>query len=271
MTTRHAFAAALCVVSLGVAASLVLSQRNRGIPAGDDSPPVTLRFFKEPEAVPAFTVTTLDGRTISSADLSGKVTLINFWATWCGPCRAEIPDLVALQERYREDLLIIGVSEDEGGTAEVERFAREHRINYPIVMATPQLHEAFPGIVALPTSYLLNRDARIVQRQVGLLDRTLTERATQALAGLPVNASIELVEPDQPVGLADTAQVKEIPGVDLSTLSTEQRVEALQRLNAEGCSCGCGLTVAKCRIDDPACGVSLPIARRMVGEIAGTP
>src|SRR5438105_12850284 len=75
----------------------------------------------------------LDGRQISTSDWRGKVVLINFWATWCPPCRAEIPDLIALQEKYRDQLQIIGVSEDEAGPEVVKRFVAEHRMNYPVV------------------------------------------------------------------------------------------------------------------------------------------
>jgi thiol-disulfide isomerase/thioredoxin len=235
-------------------------------PAGTD--PVTLRFYKAPAAAAPFTVTTLDGRRISSAELAGKVTLINFWATWCGPCKAEIPDLVALQEKYRDQLIILGISEDEDTPDVVKRFADEHKINYPVAMANEEVRKAFPGVAALPTSFFLDREGRIVQKHIGLLDRTRTEHETRALAGLPSRATIELVDPEQPVGLANAAQAKEIPGVDLSKLSAARRGEVLQRLNTEACTCGCGLTVAKCRIDDPACGVSLPVARKIVAEMS---
>jgi len=80
-----------------------------------DAEPVTLRFFRNPAPAPAFIARDLDGREISTASLRGKVVLLNFWATWCPPCRAEIPDLIALQEKYRDQLQIIGISEDEGG------------------------------------------------------------------------------------------------------------------------------------------------------------
>jgi thiol-disulfide isomerase/thioredoxin len=235
-------------------------------PPGTD--PVTVRFYKDPTPVVPFAIQTLDGRRMTSAELAGKVVLVNFWATWCGPCKAEIPDLVALQEKYRDQLVILGISEDEEPPEVVKRFAAEHKINYPVAMATEDVRKAFPGVAALPTSFFLDREGRVVQKHVGLLDRTRTEHETRSLAGLPTRATVELVEPDQPVGLANAAQAKEIPGVDLSALSASRRVEVLQRLNTEACSCGCGLTVAKCRIDDPACGVSLPLARRIVTEMS---
>src|SRR4051812_44729312 len=74
---------------------------------------IALRFFRNPTNAPSFTAVDLDGHQIASASFHGKVVLINFWATWCPPCRAEIPDLVALQDKYRDTVQIIGVSEDE--------------------------------------------------------------------------------------------------------------------------------------------------------------
>src|SRR4051812_11938852 len=110
------------------------------VPAGDK---VTLRFFRDPAAVPAFSMRDLDGRAISPESLRGKVTIVNFWATWCPPCRAEIPDLVALQKKYGDRLQVIGVSQDEGPIEPVKRFAADQQMNYPIVMMTPELEQAF--------------------------------------------------------------------------------------------------------------------------------
>src|SRR6478672_8667865 len=106
----------------------------------------TLALLKEPMDVAPFTVTDLDGKTISFADLKGKVVLVNFWATWCPPCRAEIPDLVKLQAKYRDKLVILGVSEDEDASPqEVKAFGAEQKMNYPIVMLTPELSKIFKG------------------------------------------------------------------------------------------------------------------------------
>lgn len=230
-----------------------------------------VRLYKDPAAAGEFAVTAIDGRVIRLSALRGRVVLVNYWATWCPPCRVEIPDLIRLQATYPDRLVIIGVSEDEQGVDQVKRFAAEHRIDYPIVMSTPALARVFPGVTSLPTTFVLDRQGRIVQRHLGLLDAKHTELEVTALLGLNTAATIEYVEPDRPVGLPSTAHVMSVPGIELAKLTRGQRTEALRRLNTEGCTCGCGLTVAKCRIEDPACGVSLPIARRIVAEVTGTP
>jgi thiol-disulfide isomerase/thioredoxin len=231
---------------------------------------VTLRFYRNPAAAPAFVARDINGREVSAADLRGKVVIVNFWATWCPPCRAEIPDLVALQEKYKDHLQVIGISEDEGGPDVVRRFVADHKINYPIVMMTAQIEKMFPGVSALPTSFIIDRDARIVQKHVGMLTARTTEFEARSLAGLPVNATIERV--DQTVGLqlVNGAQATTIPGIDLASLSAAKRTEALQKLNAQPCTCGCDLTVARCRVDDPTCGISLPLAREIVKQVAAT-
>jgi thiol-disulfide isomerase/thioredoxin len=272
MTPRRAL---LLLVALGGLALMwtaaqyarhVSTAADEGRSASTETP--TIRFFKDPAGVPAFSAADLDGREVSSASAHGKVIIVNFWATWCPPCRAEIPDLVVLQAKYRDQLQIIGVSEDEVPPAEVKRFVIEHKINYPVVMTTKELDRLFPGVQALPTSFILDRDSRLVQKHVGMLTAEMTELETRALAGLPVTASIERVDHMQRLKLDSTAQVMDIPGVDLASLPASRRTEALQKLNEQSCTCGCDLTVAKCRVDDPTCGVSLPLAREIVKQVA---
>jgi thiol-disulfide isomerase/thioredoxin len=275
MDTQRAF---LLVVALGGATMVWTATRYaRSVePGGAEAAAatsgerVTLRFFRNPAAVPAFIARDLDGREVSSASWRGKVIIINFWATWCGPCRAEIPDLVTLQEKYRDRLQVIGISEDEASPDLVKRFAADHHINYPVIMTTPEIGKLFPGIGALPTSFIIDRESRVVQKHVGMLQAAITERETRSLAGLPVNASIEEVDQSQGLKLAldNGAQAMTIPGVDLAALPVAKRIEALQKLNGQPCTCGCDLTVAKCRVDDPTCGVSLPLAREIVKEVS---
>jgi cytochrome c biogenesis protein CcmG/thiol:disulfide interchange protein DsbE len=275
MDTRRAL---LLAIALGGATLVWTATRYAGAvePAGAGAAAeasaerVTLRFFRNPAAVPAFIARDLDGREVSTDSWRGKVIIINFWATWCGPCRAEIPDLVALQEKYRDRLQVIGISQDEASPDVVKRFAVEHRVNYPVIMTTPEIDQLFPGIGALPTSFIVDRESRVVQKHVGMLRAAITEAETRALAGLAVNASIEEVDQTQGLKLAldNGAQAMTIPGVDLAALPVAKRIEALQKLNGQPCTCGCDLTVAKCRVDDPTCGVSLPLARQIVKEIS---
>jgi hypothetical protein len=184
---------------------------------------------------------------------------------YAAPRRDSRSDCLTGTQRHR--LQIIGVSEDHGAEDAVRAFVVEHKVNYPIVMATPEIQRAFSGVAGLPTTFGVNAEGLIVQKHVGLLEVATIERQAKALAGL-LPATIEHVEPERAVGLQNAAQAKEIPGVDLDHLSPDVRAATLQRLNAEPCTCGCGLTIAKCRVDDPDCGVSLPRAREIAAEVA---
>ena len=270
---KKAVIGAALIVALGIGGFMVVRYR-RGAAQGpvatqSSGEKAKLQFVKDPVAVPALTFKTIDGRTLSSADWKGKVTLVNFWATWCPPCREEIPDLIKLQAVYKDQLQIIGVSSDEGSAEDVAAFAAEHRMNYPVVMEKdfPELTKAFPGIFALPTTFVIDQQVRMVQKHVGLLNMRLVEQETRFLAKVDTTAEVELVADNGQVLLSNAAQATDVPGLELGTLKPEQRTAALKRLNGESCTCGCGLTLAQCRINDPSCEVSLPIAKKIVGDV----
>jgi thiol-disulfide isomerase/thioredoxin len=231
---------------------------------------IVVQLLRNPADVEPFTITDLDGRTLSSADWKGKVVLVNFWATWCPPCLAEIPDLIALQNKYRDRLVVVGISEDEISPEIVKRFAIDKKINYPIAMTTADLQTRFTGITALPTTFVLDPDGQIAYKRVGILHPQQTEGVTRALAGMSLRARVEHVDDPARLSAEGVAQIKDVPGVDLSQLSPERKAEALQALNSENCTCGCGLSVAKCRIDDPQCDVSLPVAKKIVAKYASS-
>ena len=109
-----------------------------------------------------------------------------------------------------------------------------------------------------------------MQKHVGMLRASTTELETRSLAGLPVNVSIEEVDQSHGLKLAldNGAQAIAIPGVDLASLPVAKRIDALQKLNGQPCTCGCDLTVARCRVDDPTCSISLPLARKIVQQVA---
>ncbi len=259
-----------------VAAMLFLAACSKGTtpPGGGASDePRVVKLLKDPAVVADFSVTDLDGKVITAEALRGKVVFVNFWATWCPPCREEIPDLVRLQEKYKSDVVVIGVSEDEGPTDAVRAFAAEHKMNYFVAMTTPALAKVFRGVSALPTTFVIDREGRIQQKHVGLLDPVETELEAQYLTGESTSVQVERVDDPARLRLQNAAQATSIPGVDLSKLTPAQRTDAIRALNADDCTCGCGMTLAECRINDPECSESLPLARKKVEEItaaAGT-
>ena len=126
----------------------------------------------EKMVAPDFQLKSLEGKTIKLSDYKGKVVVLNFWATWCPPCREEIPDLVSLQKQYAaQGLVILGVSMDEGGPARVASFAKKFGINYPIVMGDEKTSAAYGGIEALPTTFIINRKGNVVDGLQGGTDR----------------------------------------------------------------------------------------------------
>ena len=227
----------------------------------------SVRLLKERAVIAPLTGVDLDGRPVSTASLRGKVVLVNFWATWCPPCREEIPDLIKLQARYKDTLQIIGIAQDSGTAEDVKRFAVEHGMNYPTILSSPEIERLFPPVSALPTSFFLDKEGRLAQKHVGLLNASLTDLETQALAG--TNPDIEIVnaEDEDKARVQSAAQANKIPGIDLAGLTPEKRAKVLETLNSEHCTCGCGLTLAQCRVDDPSCTVSLPIAQDLFKKI----
>jgi thiol-disulfide isomerase/thioredoxin len=227
-----------------------------------------IQFVKNPDAAPAFQLNDLEGRPLSLADAKGKIVLLNFWATWCGPCRAEIADLVDLQKRYADKLEIIALATDEDDADEVRRFVLTSGINYRVAMISDEIRRDYGGIAALPTSFVIDAQGRIVQKHVGLNDPAIYELEVKAMLGETVDAKVEYFEDNGQIFLKNAGRATELPGVDFSKLNAKQKSVALRRMNAESCDCGCQLTLAQCRINDSACRVSLALAAKVVSQVA---
>ncbi len=149
---------------------VALGSRGRG------GPP----FMRLPGATgpaPAWSMKDLEGRTVSSTNFTGKVVLLNFWATWCPPCREEIPDLVAFQAAHATNgFTVVGVAMDENGVEAVKPFAQAHKLNYPVLLVSPEVLLQYGGAVLdptasmpLPTTYVIGRDGQFVAHYIGAL------------------------------------------------------------------------------------------------------
>ena len=120
-----------------------------------------------------FTLKTLDGKNVKLSDYKGKVVIVDFWATWCPPCRKGVPDLVAIQKEYKDNLVIIGISLDQQNTIkDLAPFIKNYGINYPVVIGTQQVVMDYGDIRSIPTSFVIDQSGNIVDTHVGLVPKS---------------------------------------------------------------------------------------------------
>ena len=139
---------------------------------------------------PDFTLKTLDGKSLKLSDLRGKAVLLNFWATWCAPCKIETPWIVDLQNQYAsQGLQVVGVSmDDESDTDGIKKFAQEMHMNYPILRGNEDVGNAYGGLEFLPTTYFVGRDGNVTGRILGLKGRSdMEDNVQKALATAPIS------------------------------------------------------------------------------------
>jgi thiol-disulfide isomerase/thioredoxin len=122
-----------------------------------------------------FKVTDTQGKTHTLSGYKGKWVLVNYWATWCPPCLEEIPDLIALNENKKNNLVVIGVAMDYRSAKQVTDFADGLLVDYPIVLGTPEIVRQIGPVQGLPTTYLFNPEGKMVAQQVGLITREAVE------------------------------------------------------------------------------------------------
>ena len=144
---------------------------------------------------PDFSLESLDGKSVRLSDLRGKAVLLNFWATWCGPCKIEMPWFVELQNQYgAQGLQIVGVAMDDASKEDIAKFAKSMGVNYPILIGKESIGDQYGGIPALPESFFIGRDGKMVDKIIGLKGRGEIEDAIKkALNTQPANSQAAAV------------------------------------------------------------------------------
>lgn len=125
---------------------------------------------------PEFSLESLQGQTVHLADFRGKAVLLNFWATWCQPCKIEMPWLEQMQQQYGpEGLQIVGIAMDDASKEDIAKFTKEMGVNYPILLGKESVGDAYGGVQFLPSTFFIDRNGKIVDRVFGLKSRSEIE------------------------------------------------------------------------------------------------
>jgi thiol-disulfide isomerase/thioredoxin len=145
---------------------------------------------------PDFSLESLDGTNMRLSDLRGKAVLLNFWATWCGPCKIEMPWFVELQNRYgAQGLQIVGVAMDDASKEDIAKFAKEMGVNYPILIGKEAVGDQYGGVPALPESFFIGRDGKMVDKIIGLKGKSEIEDSIKKALDTQAGSSQALLTP----------------------------------------------------------------------------
>jgi len=174
MSRRLVLLIAIAVLAIGVYAGLYRFGRHKAVTAVSNL-----------SVAPQFSATDINGGSVNTSDYKGKVVMVNFWAAWCTPCAAEVPQFIALQKKYQDrGLQVVGVSVDDDPEV-LLRFYRKYEMNYPVVPGDLKIADAFGGVLGLPTTFLIGRDSRIHGKYNGATDFSVIEREVVALLHAP--------------------------------------------------------------------------------------
>ena len=149
---------------------------------------------KERKAAPEFSLKDGDGKMVRLSDYKGKVVLLDFWATWCGPCKIEIPWFVEMQRKNKDrGFEVLGVAMDDEGWEAVKPFASQMGINYRLIIGNDQTATAYGGVDALPTTFLIDRTGKIAATHVGLSSKKDFENGIEELLQAPLSTALDRV------------------------------------------------------------------------------
>jgi len=179
---RNAIVIALVIVAVTL---MLWSGRFLARKAGPGfAPQAGLRGEVKGAVAPDFELQTLDGKSVRLSDFRGQAVLLNFWATWCGPCKIEMPWLVEFQKQYGpRGLRILGIAMDDAGQKAIADFAREMGVNYTILQGKESMADLYGGLAGLPSSFYVDRAGKIVDHHVGLVSRSDIEEKIKAALG----------------------------------------------------------------------------------------
>ncbi len=156
---------------------------------------------------PDFDLPTLDGRRVKLSDFRGQVVLLNFWATWCSPCKIEMPWFVDIQKQYSKDgLVVLGVAMDDTEASKIAEFAHEMGVNYPVLLGTDQVSDDYGDVNSLPTTFYIDRNGNIVTKAVGLLGRQEIEDDVKKALNAPYKPA--MAQPGRAEAVVRAAQAK---------------------------------------------------------------
>ncbi len=175
--------AVLIIVAMVVALMLVFSFKiaRRSLPGGTSGTAQTNGI------APDFTLQSIDGKTVRLSDFRGKAVVLNFWATWCGPCKIEMPWFVDLQKQYGPaGVQFLGVAMDDASTKDIAEFAQSMNVNYPILIGKEAVGDAYGGVQFLPETFYVDRNGKIVDKAFGLKGRGEIEDDIKKIAGEPL-------------------------------------------------------------------------------------
>ena len=175
------------VVAMVVMVMVLFGVERAGRSAGHLGAP---RADVEDKVAPDFALQSINGKTVRLSDFRGKAVLLNFWATYCAPCRIEMPWFVELQDRYAaEGLKVVGVAMDDASPDDIEKFASELGVNYPILVGEETVGNAYGGVQFLPSTFYIGRDGKVVGKVFGLKTKNEIEENIKKTMAHPVTSS----------------------------------------------------------------------------------
>ena len=166
-----------------------------GCGTGSDSVRAAVKAEMSRKPAPNFSLKDAEGKVVKLSDYKGKVVLLNFWATWCGPCKIEIPWFIEFEQNYRDKgFAVLGVAMDEEGWAAVKPYVTAHKVNYRMVIGDDMTAQMYGGVDSLPTSFLIDREGRTAAVHVGLVSKKVYLDDIAQLLGkssdIPVPAAV---------------------------------------------------------------------------------